>query len=496
MYLAGSTTPGSTSPRTEITISVIVPLIFVRGPTQRAIESWTQRQSLARRRYEVIVVSPGDCRETERLVRGFLDPCDKLVRADTENLYALYDIGIRQSLGRIVMITESHVVATRHCLRNMVQTLDATENEAACCNALSPGNEGYLASMEAMLFSEESNQWIPDGSWRRVHERGFAIYRDTYDRSGGFPHEYGWFAGRAFAARLHEAGVPVTYADNVRVVHFNSVTTKDIIEGARSFVFGELRYRESEPEARVNRYFGHSNALEARARHDRALALIEVRARLDRIKNCGWPHRLRALPGLAYQTFRCMFGIGLPTTEAWLQAYAARARVALLRLSGPSAGLNAYRDYWHRRLVRCFQLEYCRDNAYTGYEPGPTSIRATDIRHLLTGFHPIEEVNGQLVRWTRSLAAVRVGIPRGATRIRITTIPVEMPLEHRELALYVDGTKLQLEFEQQDVVSTVLDNGDDGRQSATLVMTCEPIRFVDDPRELGVLLKGIDVTTI
>lgn len=481
--------------QSSIDISVIVPLVFVRGPTKRAIESWTQRQSLDHQRYEVIVMSPGDSSGTEQLIKGFLRPFDKLVRANTRNLYGLYDTGIKHSRGRIVMITESHVVATRNCLRNTVEFLDGTGNEAVCCNALSPRNEGYLATMEAMLFQEESRQWIPEGSWRRVHERGFAIFRETYDRSGGFPHEYGWFAGRAFAARIHEAGVPVAYAPKIRVVHFNSVRTKDIVEGARSFVFGELRCREIEPDAHVNRYFGYSNALADRALYSRTLTHTALRDRAARAGRRGWFHYLRAAPSISYLVFRSIFGISLPVAAARLQVYAARARVAVLRPWGPSAGLEAYREYWHQRLVRRFQLEYCRDEASPVEKPGPTSIRAEDVQYLLTGFYPIEDLGGERVRWTNSFAAVRVGVPQKAKRIRVETASISNPLEQRGLALYLNGTKLPLEFGQPYVVSAALDLTTNGIWAATLVLTCDPLPTLDDFRELGILFKAVDVIT-
>lgn len=481
-------------PTMAVDISVIIPLVFVRGPTRRAIESWTRQQRMDRQRYEVIAVSPGDNPKTEQLIRDCLGPADRLVNADTHNLYALYDIGIQHSQGRIVMITESHVVAMPDCLKDMVETLDQTDNEAACCNAIPPKDEGYLATMEAMLFEEESAQWIPEGSWRRVHERGFAIYRDTYDRTGGFQHEYGWFAGRAFASRLHATGVPVAYAPDVRVVHFNSVTTRDIVEGARSFVFGELRYRETEPEARVTHYFGRSNALAARELYCGRLARTALRDRLDRLKRRRWPQRVGALPGLAYAVLRSMFGIGLPITVAQVQAHATRVRVAALRPFGPAAGLDAYREYWHRRLVRRFQLEYCRDEAPVADGSGPTTVRAEDTQHQLTGFYPIEELGGHRICWTNSFAAVRIRVSHRSKRIHLETVPTDSPLDERAPALYLNQTKLNVKLEQPHIASAEIESVARDKQTATLVITCDPIHLTDDPRELGLPFKWVKVT--
>lgn len=473
-------------------ISVIFPLLFVRGPTARAIQSWTRLQHLARDRYEVVVVSPGDDLGTEQLVQSHLGPNDRLVRTDTRNLYALYDFGIQQSKGRIVMITESHVVATRDCLKRMIEALDGTENEAACCIALAPKNECYLATMEAMLFEEESEQWVPEGSWRRVHERGFAIYRDTYDRSGGFLHQYGWFAGREFAARLHAAGVPVGYAPNARVVHYNSVSTADIMEGARSFVFGELRCREIEDTAHVTRYFGSNDALDARWMYSKSIARTALQDRLGRLGRGGWSRRIRALPGLPGLAMKSMLGLSLPISVARLRVYVARARVAALRPWGAAAGLEAYRDYWHRRLVRWFQLEYCRDQAPPAAGPGPTTVSAEDASHFLIGFYLPEAFAEQPIRWSGTLAAVRLWIPETSSRVRIETASIGPPLVERQLALYLDGTRLNLTFEKPCVVSADIDDPHGG-QAAILVIACNPMRSKNDPRELGIPVKRMDV---
>jgi hypothetical protein len=234
---------------------------------------------------------------------------------------------------------------------------------------VAPDKEGYLATMEAMLFQEESVHWTEKDAWRIVHERGFAIYRETYERLGGFPHEYGWFAGRAFAASLHQAGVPMGYAPDIRVVHFNSVSLKDIREGAKSFVFGEFRYREKTDEAIVLRYFGHNGMLKSRELYARDTTLTLLCDRLARFRRGSWPERLRAMPGIVRLPFIWLFGIRAPLTMVYLRTVLARVKVEALRPMGPAKGLEAYRKYWHHWLVRGYQLEYCRDQPPLAQRP-------------------------------------------------------------------------------------------------------------------------------
>lgn len=242
--------------RQAVDISVIFPLLYLRGPTPLCVESWTRKQSLDPQRFEVIVVSPGVDREIERLVGEYLRPHDRFEVLDSRELYALYDHGIRIASAPIAMITEAHVQAGRRVLERLVGVFAETGCRAATCRAVSPKQEGYLATMEGRLFEEEVAGWGADGHRRRLLERGFAIQRRAYLEYGGFPHEYGLFAGRIFGSRLDSSDESVPYVREAAVVHYNSTNLDDIYEGVRSFTHGELQYRRDADARHVRSYFG------------------------------------------------------------------------------------------------------------------------------------------------------------------------------------------------------------------------------------------------
>ena len=472
-------------------ISVVFPLIFVRGPIRKCIRSWTKKQKLDRDRFAVVFVSPGDDPATETLVRELMGPHDQLVFADSKNLYALYDRGVRAARGRIALITESHCMASPRVLRDVVDRFERTGCAALCCRAATPKNDGYLADMEGMLFEEEVELWGAEGHWRKVHERGFAIRRDVYAEQGGFPHQYGWFAGRVFAARLREAGIDVDYARDIVILHYNSTHLSDIEEGSRSFAYGEMRFRQDADPAVAERYFGRVTELEEREELRPALARTWLRARLWRLPQL----RSSGLRELAEHCPTALFGLHWHIAKARLRVWYGLAQFAARWPFGPQAGVDAFRDLWHNRMVRYHRLCYLRDE-FLDAVPAPADRFDTALHFGLVRFYALERRDEITWRLSKPTSAVRfrAATPRPAS-LTLSTAPFGDALPKRRLALFLDGQRLlPLEF-SDDGYRVTADLRDQPATDAvrTLAIVCDALRAPSDPRALGIPLRSLDV---
>jgi hypothetical protein len=342
-----------------------------------------------------------------------------------------------------------------------------------------------------MLFAEEVNLWGAEGHWRRVHKRGFAIRRDVYAEQGGFPHQYGWFSGRAFAARLREAGIDIDYARDIVILHYNSTHLSDIEEGSRSFACGEMRFRQHADPAVAERYFGRVTELEELEELRPAVARTWLRARLWRLP----PLVNGGLRELAEICPPALFGLHWEIAKARLRVWYGLAWFAALRPLGPQAGVEAFRDLWHNRLVRYHRLCYLRDEFLdAGLEPADHFDTA---RHDgLVRFHALERRDEITWRWSKPTSAIRfrAATPRPAS-LTLSAAPFGGSLRHRRLALFLDGKRLRPLDLSDDGCRATADLRDQPATDAvrTLAIVCDPLRAPSAPRALGIPLRSLEV---
>ncbi len=429
------------------------------------------------------------------MVGEYLRPHDRLEVIESNELYALYDHGIRVSSGQIVLITEAHVQAGRRVLERLLDVFEATGCRAACCRAVAPKREGYLATMEGWLFAEEVAGWGDDGHRRRLLERGFAIRRDTYLEYGGFPHEHGLFAGRIFGSRLEAADVYVPYVRNAAVVHYNSTSLDDIYEGVRSFTCGELAYRRCGDAEHVQRYFGSLPIIAECDLYRRSLARQWLRGRLATMANRRTVRR-RDLREVALLAIGSIFGFGWAVAEARIAIWVAAARIHLLRPFGARAGIEAFRDLWHRRLVRYHALKYLAGIPLPQLSVAKDRYDAGD-EGCFVGFYEREVFEDAGFRWGKPLAALRVRLKTAApSRLTLRLLPVGAPLATRGIALYLDGNRLKaLTYSEDGSELTVgIPNLRGTAEVRTLTIVCDPLATpgTNDCRELGIALQSVE----
>jgi hypothetical protein len=146
--------PALRRPLDEPEVSVILPMPDHRGYAERAVTSWTEGQTFARDRYEVIVASDGADAALDERVEPLLGPADRAIREDGATEIELYDKAARAARGRLLVFTEPHCIAEPDFIEEMVAHLARTGEpkhaDAPWRSARRPG------AMEQVLYDEAS----------------------------------------------------------------------------------------------------------------------------------------------------------------------------------------------------------------------------------------------------------------------------------------------------------------------------------------------------
>jgi predicted dehydrogenase len=169
--------------RPEPEVSVVVPLADHRGYAREGMISWTAEQTFDRDRYEVIVCLDGVEEGLEESVRPLLGSQDRILCRDGAAEIELYDEGVREARGRLVILTEPHCIAERTFIEEMTAYLARTGEVGACGRSVGI-NENGLARMEEILFEEGMAEWSKPGHWCRVILRAIAIEKQGLPRRG------------------------------------------------------------------------------------------------------------------------------------------------------------------------------------------------------------------------------------------------------------------------------------------------------------------------
>ncbi len=229
----------------QIDFSVIVTLCDNRGQLEECISSWTQRQTFARHRFEVIAVGARREADAARAIMPLLRrPRQSASIRRPDNEMQLFELGAGQAQGTWLFFTEAHCAAEADCLAQLSAFLQAhRQYVGACVRSADDGNRHPLASAEARWYREGFAQWSQQGDWRKVTVHGTAIRRDVYESVGGFRSQFGCFAESLLAFDLHAAGHRLGYAEQAAVKHYNSTHVRDFLTYIREYREGEAAYQ-------------------------------------------------------------------------------------------------------------------------------------------------------------------------------------------------------------------------------------------------------------
>lgn len=491
----------------EIDLSVVVTLMDGRDQVAACLSSWTGGQTLARERYEVIVVASGREPEIEALARGLLTEGDRLLRFEAANELALHDFGAQRARGKWLFFTEAHCQADPNCLTALLAYLQthAGHYAGACVRTTSDGSADPIARLEERWYQEGFAAWSQEEDWRKFTIRGTAVLRDAYAKVGGFRSEYGCFAEVLLAAELDTGGYRLGYAPAASIKHYNSTSIGELLAYVREYREGEVAFRFQNSSGRLGRYFGWSESWREQRSADRRRALACATRSLLRAMARPWRPGTAAK---AYAALGSLFGLPVELVSAgWASVLQAGIAYAWARLGFAWPWLESEQRY--RRYCRLWDAagELARQRALrrqslSGSLSNPPGVPETLDYHPgempsggLIGFHGAEQFEGRRFRWSSPLALVRLALPPGRYVVRLDLGSLGAGLAPEFVDLYLDGRLLRREAcgqTGQGIFHAELGQFRD-RPPESLILVSGRIRAASpETRALGIPVFGIE----
>ena len=476
-------------------LAVVIPLEDPRGDVVEHLRTWSQRQSLERGRFQVVLSADGRHPDFERSVASELAPQDQLVSAPGATLMGLYDAGARAARAPVLILTEAHVRAEPGCVAAVARAFaDDADLDAAMLKHLQSVTTG-ISRLSERWFARCFEAWDRAG-WPRLNTTGVAVRQESYLRVGGLDSRLGLYAPSLMSARLHEQGAKVeTLADAVLTHELEDEMGYSLELGA-DFARGECVVRSEEDSEFTERYFGSGGLWGRRYAYRREVARAMVAALSAAIRrsprDAPWLSRELA----AHLPARLA---GPRPRRAWERATTRLNRAVAAAPSLPET--LRWRSYVaaHEGNVRAVQLEELpRSNG--GPDPLPAAsspVPAARLEGSLVGAHALERGPTQAFRWTEPVALLRVRPSAKGAALRLDTGGLRGdPLSYLQGA-YAGSTALPRRLIESDegAVSLRLT-----REFATaaeehgLVLISRPLSPPADPRRLGIPVVEVELT--
>jgi hypothetical protein len=484
-------------------LSVVVPMEDDRGELADNLSTWTLRQTLERDRFQVVVVSPGDP-ESEEIVRTVLAPHDTIVRTDSDDIIEHWNVGARGAGAGWLFLTEAHCLAEPECLAGVVRALEAAAPEIEVVT-VEHGHvtESKVERLGADWFDDVYAEWNAPDAWTRLNLVGFAIRRDTYFGEGGLEPRYGMFSAPMLSARLYDRAAPTIHAADALVLHKQNHHIREHHEFSGDYARGECEARGDVDPGFGARYFGHQEAWASQLRYRTevarplagTLALATARAALKRHQDAGWLalETLAALP-------KAVAGVR-PQLALSSLVFAVEEQLAI-RL--PEWLTRRRRGYTKalRWAVALGELRWIRDSVGPPAAPPLAGEGRWSPAELgpqaLVGAHGLEEVDGELLRWTRPVSVLRVAPPPGDSKLILETEDVGGAPRERVRAVYAGGVRIAPDQLGGDATRLEIPlparlRDRIARRGVVVLTRPLPAAGSPDPRTLGLPLRAVEV---
>jgi len=416
-------------------ITVIYPMIELRGDPTAPLRSWTREQTLARERYRVIAVFAEADRAQAAAMEPLLGPNDELLPVPDRSFPDLVNAGRARARTPWLMMTEGHCIAQPGALDEVMRWVDANPDAEIGNFELIHISRNIVNRMVARWYDQTLAQWRTASSWEHTISAGFAIRASVLDEVGPMQPAFGAFAPFVQSARLHSRGVKVAHVPGAKVLHLDERDMAQFYDSTERFARGEFIARSQIDSAFMERYFGDSHLWTNRARPDRATAAAMMRAMIVAFRTS--PRRSAALAG-AFASLLGEAAGGLRLRIALTRLMLAFPAIAIERLPIPDE--TRYRHFLrsHQRAARLAQLQWLHEN------PMPPAALA-EGRHAvdelgpgdIVGVHSREEFQGRRFRWTEPVAMIRIAPRQTACELRLETRrdsrrPARLPHRRRD----------------------------------------------------------------
>jgi hypothetical protein len=222
-------------------LSVVLPLSHDHGYAEACLDGWNS-QSHRERIQVVAVVEAHQTEGVERAaqLRARLRPWDLWLPVDGDNEAVLYDRGARAAGAPLLLFSEAHCVPLPGAATAAVGALTGGASAFSL-------RSGYLPTTTLGRRQQElETAWyraLPEGHWRSLSLRGFALSRDLFLQLGGFQPRHERFCEMALGAALHLGAHRMVRSKEVLVLHGNAPTTAELGAALRSCGSGQWSWR-------------------------------------------------------------------------------------------------------------------------------------------------------------------------------------------------------------------------------------------------------------
>ncbi len=411
------TTTGETAAPPVPELAVVVPLENPRGDIADHLRTWTQGQTLARERYQVVVGAGGEYPDAERRLAEQLAPQDALVPATDPSLFGLYKAAAQGASAPLLVVTEAHVLADPECLTTVADAFAADRELDAASFVHRQRAQTPEAELIERWFERAFDAWEFE-DWHRLGAAGFAIRAAVYERADGLEPEMELFAPFFMSARLDEIGARVGHLEGAVVTHVIEDELAEALEHACSYARGECVARARHGE-RYERYFPQPafwhRRLEYRPEIARSMVAALATAIRQSPREATWLSREMAprLPASA---------AGPRPRLAWERA------VARWHQTVAESHRIPFETRW-RSLIASHEHNVGAVGLELGAQPNhlpepvrhPGSLADEGLNGALIGAYRAEGKPEDRFRWTEPVALLRISPPPGAALIRVET---------------------------------------------------------------------------
>ncbi len=467
-------------------ISVIIPLEFHRGQTERCLRTWTRSQVVDDAEYELVAVAPAHFSSSElEWLRSLLRGGDRLIVSPACHDMDLCVAGAEAAVGDILFFTESHCWPEADALRRAWEVLGAHPEWAGFSGGSVRVIHNRLSEAEADMYEADIEFGMNRHPWRKILDQCFVVRREAYEAAGGFDPQFGHFAEWLLSARFHQLGLAVGYAPEVRIHHYYIGDYREIAEFTEDFVRGYGRYLEQEGSDSARGLFPElpywSRSGDGRSEAARAMLFLALAGR-----DTPAGRLIQALRWLSIVL------LGRRAVGGWtaLGSWAARWRLHwALRFSSRAARLEAMRGYCNGLVTHCSAT---MPRTAPPAMPSSTAVVPMDMSVPLgfIGFHLREQWHGRPGRWSGPEAMLELPMEAGEREILLRLLPVRS-LTGSGVVFYWNGRRIKsVELDPAHCWARIRVTVRD-REPRRLGMVCRPFGAPGDPRRLGLMLEWV-----
>jgi hypothetical protein len=479
-------------------ITVVFPIIDVRGRAANHVRRWTHQQTLPRECYRVVAASNDATDPQIPEVAPLLGPHDELFHAPgAHRMVGLWNAGAKRARTPWLVIVEGHSLANPDCLAAVARWIVANPSAHAGNFTVGHLDRNLLARLSKPWFDMIHAGWRSPAEWPRLIGSGFAIRRDIFEAAGGFEAEYDLFAVHLLAARLHARGISIEVIPDATVIHIDDETMRDHHFDTARFVFGEMEARSQIDPVFFARYFGAgplwANQLRGRPRIALRMAKSVVAAAM------AYPKRTAELAGLL-GPLAVATVVSDSMRVALVRLAVALEEVAVERLPLPTKWRWTTFLRAHSRVVRLTQIEWRRRRkALPAFH---RSVGRCPIERLgpgaIIGVHGLESHNGRPFHWTEPVVLLRIAPYEAEFELRIETVGIRGDPLAAVIAVVVNGRVLPRELLSASEDGTLVVRLPEPWSAAArggIVLVCSPLvparTGSPDPRRLGLPILSI-----